>query len=213
VEQAIHRQVRFFDGMTYYPLDQTFDFTRCGSWGFFTFFLTFLWFLSSLMLMWFEIVTASYPKALEEVVESTDARNVSGFETAEDGVVGNTFHFINPFGNADFRFRHEKEKIRTEHRSWITRMRIFDIITILQQKCKVRQVSHPEFYDQMPVIVDNGEDPAGIIPTYTIENRILIRFMWNHNWFQTKSPRVSLVKETNPFRRDYGDVLKKSSVF
>ena len=43
-------------------------------------------------------------------------------------------------------------------------------------------------------------------------SRILICFMRNHNRSQTKSPRVSLVKETNPFRRDYGGFLKKSSV-
>jgi len=75
---------------------------------------------------------------LEEVVEGTDTGNVSGFETAKDGIVGNAFHFINPFGNADFWLRHEKEKIRTEHRSRITRLRTFEIIAILKQGRDVR---------------------------------------------------------------------------
>jgi len=40
------------------------------------------------------------PKTFEEVVESANTGEIARFEPTEDGVVGDTLHFINPVGNA-----------------------------------------------------------------------------------------------------------------
>jgi hypothetical protein len=57
----------------------------------------------------------------------------------------------------------------------------------------------------MPVIVDDGEDPAGIILTYTMENSILISLCGIITGLK-QTPRISLVKETNSSRRDFEKV-------
>jgi len=75
--------------------------------------------------MIFKIIIASSPKAFKEVIEGTDTGNVPRLEAAKNGVVRNPFHFMNPFGKADFGFGHEKEEIGTKHGSRITRFRAF----------------------------------------------------------------------------------------
>jgi len=71
-------------------------------------------------------------KALGETMTSrllrgTNTRKIAGFKTAEESVIGDPFHLINPFGQADFRRCHEKKNIGTELRSeaalrWTSRM-------------------------------------------------------------------------------------------
>lgn len=167
--------------MANHPLDETFNLSRRSGWSFFTF-LTLLGLAFSFLLHFrfkFKMVSAGIPKALKEVVEGTDPWKISRFETAEDGVVGNTFHFIDPFGKAYFRLRHEEEKKRTEHRSWIARLGTFCIIVILKQCGDVRQIGHPELHNELPIIIDNDEDPARIILLKTLKNGLLIRCMRN----------------------------------
>ena len=80
-----------------------------------------------------EIVFLCGPKTGEEIIEGSDARNVPGLKTAENGVERNTVQFIDPFGNADFLFAHEKEQIGTQHRRGITGSRASIVIEVVQE--------------------------------------------------------------------------------
>ncbi len=82
--------------------------------------------------MRFKIVFCTCPKAINKIIESTDAGKITWFKTANNSIVGNTFHFINPFSDTDVRFGHEIEKIRTKHGSRIARFRSHGGIAILK---------------------------------------------------------------------------------
>ena len=204
IKQAIIGQFSGLSGVTNYPLNQTFDLTRCGSRCLFTLLLSFLRLAFTPLQFGVKIVSTGRPKPFEEVVERTDSRNVPRFKTTDDRVIRNTDHFVDPLGYADFRLCHKKQEKGSEHRSWITRLRAFSVITILKKRGDGGQIGHPELHDQRPIIVSNDEDTPGIMLTETLDYRILIRCMWNQNRFQANHPK-SCSKENNSSRRDYGD--------
>ncbi|KJS48196.1 hypothetical protein, partial [Desulfosporosinus sp. BICA1-9] len=67
-----------------------------------------------------------------------------------------------------------------------------------KQSRDVRQISHPELHDQMPVIINDDKDPAGIMLAETKENGILICFMRNKYWLQTDHPIFCNQRDKTP---------------
>ncbi|CAA7600925.1 Hypothetical protein DEACI_1578 [Acididesulfobacillus acetoxydans] len=122
------------------------------------------------------------------VVESTDTPNILGFEATKDGVRRNPHCLINLLSNADFWHRHEKEKIRSEHGSRITRLRAFSTIAVLKQRRDVIQIGHPELGNPTPVSVRDDEGPIGIMTSKMFDYGILIGRMRNQNRFQANRP-------------------------
>lgn len=185
VEQSVGRQSGFLVGVAHHPLHQTLHFTGRGGGRLFAF-LAFLGFALAFMLfLGFEVLVYGRPEAFEKVVERSDAGQIVKGKSAENGIDGGAFHFVDPFGQSHLGVGHEEDKEGSQQGSRIAGQGSPIGIDVMQERGNGGKIGHPKFGSERPILLDEN-DTGSIMSAELLEDKSLVIRMRNEDRFQEK---------------------------